>query len=274
MGKNEKENAPNMSAEDNVNSGEFSEEQPYGDRPLYDIKSFDKAHEEAKREYERECMESDREDAQSEDEAEQSSKEAMARVERLNGVFDRLLLPMIIFTVALLVAVAFIPRMAQSCAHGSCAGSAETEQQFDFYEQRKHLHADMADYQSALEEGGYLVMAADEEGNLLAYKQLDSGVEIMDGIVDSHGTPYTALMLTTGEGEAATEITLMVYTRTVMLAIAERGGETRSAVYESDTFAPDPSNSDITAVSEWVSSEQLASMLSQYMEDMSAVLRK
>lgn len=206
---------------------------------------------------------------------ERRKRDPEARVAYLNGIFDRLLLPMLIFTVLVILGAVFIPKIASCDPGGSRTESAadapaDVRPAFDLYTARSRMYLDMSAAQAKLEAVGYLVMD-DGTGNIVAYKQLDDGLEILEHVKDTEGTPYTALTETTGEGETAAETTLMVYTRNVMLAIVKRGEETRSAVF-TDGFAPDASDSDCGALLEWCEAEKLESMLARYEADMTAAL--
>ncbi|MBE6754674.1 MAG: hypothetical protein E7559_10075 [Ruminococcaceae bacterium] len=254
------------------------EEQPYGSRPLFSEGGLDKEQRQALREYESELAESEKPAQQEENSDEETVRQASEKVARLNSIFDRLMLPIIIFTVLVIIGAGLLPKACASCSGDTLAeiDSAVLPPQtvFSFYSARAKLLENIAPYREILQGAGYFIMEDEENSEeFIAYKQLDSGLEIMENVIDSQGTHYTALMLEQGEGEQKTAVTLMVYTENVMLAVAERGEDTRSAVFDSGIMNMSASNTDAVAVFEYVSADTLSSMQKQYEQEMEKLLR-
>lgn len=195
------------------------------------------------------------------------------RVERMNGIFDRLILPMILFTIAVFVGFAVIPKLAD-CA--SCGGkqpsaeipSANEQTDSDFYSMRAIL-LDDEECLSLFEAAGYTLM--ESGGSTVAYRQLDSGVMIIENLRDSNGQPYSAICLK--DEQKGTDTTIMLYSSSIFLVLVDTADGSVSAIFDNDEFlsAPSAADAEQEAVLALVSSAALSSMTEQYKEATLAV---
>lgn len=191
------------------------------------------------------------------------------RVERMNSIFDRLILPMIIFTVVVFAGFAVIPKLG-SCT--DCSGkppaenvpSASEQSDDDFYSMRAILLAD-EDCLSLFEAAGYTVMDNGESGKV-AYRTLDSGVMIIENLRDSNGQPYSAISLK--DEQAGTDTTIMLYSSSIFLVLVDTAEGSVSAIFDNDEFICASSSTDAEqeAVLALVNSAELGNMMEQYKE--------
>ncbi len=200
------------------------------------------------------------------------------RVDKMNGIFDRLILPMILFTLAVFVIFGLIPKL------GSCSCSPEpdvTEQpaqtdstQTDFYALRAVLLDDIEEYRALFEAAGYTVMQTDESSMPLAYRQLDSGAEIIDNLYDSGNTCYSVIYRT--DADNGIETNIMIYGRSLFLVMITVDGQNTSAVFYSEDFtaAVSPADTAQTDVLSLVTSESLAALLGEYKTSMSQIFEQ
>lgn len=186
----------------------------------------------------------------------------------MNSIFDRLILPMIIFTVVVFAGFSIIPKLG-SCM--SCSGKAPAEntasadvQSDDFYSMRAMLLAD-DDCLSLLEEAGCTIMDNGESGKV-AYRSLDSGVMIIENLRDSNSQPYSAICLK--DEQKGTDTTIMLYSSSIFLVLVDTAEDSVSAIFDNDEFicAPSAADAEQEAVLALVSPENLSSMIEQYKE--------
>lgn len=191
------------------------------------------------------------------------------RVERMNSIFDRLILPMIIFTVAVFIGFAVIPKLG-SCT--DCGGKAPAEEtpsvseQSDenFYSMRAMLLADEGCL-DLFEAAGYTIMDNGESGKV-AYRKLDSGVMIIENLRDSNNQPYSAICFK--DEQKGTDTTIMLYSSSIFLVIVDTAEGSVSAIFDNDEFicAPSAADAEQEAVLALVDSAALISMTEQYKE--------
>lgn len=195
------------------------------------------------------------------------------RVERMNSIFDRLILPMIIFTAVVFIGFAVVPKLG-SCI--SCDGAkaedtpAVSVQGDDFYSLRALLLAD-EDCMSLFESAGYTIIDNGDSGNV-AYRKLDSGVMIIENLRDSNSQLYSAICLT--DSQAGTDTTIMLYSDSIFLVLVDVSGEPISALFDSESFTLPPSAIDTQreAVLALVSAETLSDMVAQYKQSTLSVV--
>lgn len=168
------------------------------------------------------------------------------KVERMNRIFDQLVLPIIVFTVVMAVISGFIFKPA-GCAENLAADLAPVEEITpvpDPYLMRKILLEDTGSNRTIFEQGGYTVVETEQSG-FVAYCQLDEYTQIFDGITDSSGNRYSAVMYENG----SLDVTIRIYSDTVFLVEANNGAQSASAIFRDDSFAAWTSGSDADAAS-------------------------
>ena len=205
---------------------------------------------------------------------EKEKRDPQERVDRMNSIFDRLVLPMLIFTLALFVAFGVIPKI-KTCASAGEQPPAASEQQDtpqdaqpqSPYARREELLSDFETNAVLFEAAGYVL--ADNDGGIVAYRALDSGLEIFENMKDSNG--YRVSVLSLEEGERRVVVT--VYSERIFLVTASVGDDSAAAIFGSDSFIADVSASDTDQedVLRLVGSDVPAQMVAQYLESVAAV---
>lgn len=185
------------------------------------------------------------------------------KVERMNHIFDQVVLPILIFTVIMAVISAIIIK-PESCVSGyadDLAPVEDTRAELDPYLIRQVLLEDMESSRSIFEQGGYTVVESEQSG-LVAYCKLDENTRIFDNIADSSGSRYSAVMY---ESDGIS-VTVRVYSETIFLVEATDGDRIASAVFRNDDFSMWTSSSDADAagVFELISAGQLSGLAEQY----------
>ena len=111
-------------------------------------------------------------------------EKAQDKVDRMNYVFDKLIVPMLAFIVVFIVAVSLLPKdfncysCAKDCSE-SCAEKEKIEAQIDFYNRRNALTSNIEGNRSVFESNGWEVRD-DLDVNPVAVKTLESGVVIKE----------------------------------------------------------------------------------------------
>lgn len=198
---------------------------------------------------------------QIESSAEKNERNAAEKLERMNGIFDRLIVPMLIFSALFIICVGLIPKWAASCAQNNGLSAQDDiviSESYSFYQSRARLLANIESSAEVFEQHGY-VLVEDENAGTVAYRRLESGTEIMDNLIDQHGNRYSVVTATVGD----TVVTLMIYSRDAFLAMAKQGENQWSAVLDSENFAA-VSSSDAAELFEHVTAQQLAALLDEY----------
>ncbi|MBQ9993531.1 MAG: hypothetical protein IJP17_02330 [Clostridia bacterium] len=199
-------------------------------------------------------------------------KDPAERVERMNGIFDRLVLPMLLFTLAIFLIFGVAPKVI-SCDKQDSSTVTENASQGDFYASRAALLTDMENNLTRFETAGYILVDDDSTGTV-AYKKLDSGTEIMENLCDVNGNIFSAVSSARTIGEKDADVTIMVYSGSLFLVSVTVGEETTSAIFGSDMFLPPISGSDedISAVLALVPSDDLAEMMEEYRQALRVVM--
>ena len=193
------------------------------------------------------------------------STDPVEKVERMNRIFDQLVLPMIIFTAIMAVVSAFILK-PESCVRSfadDLAPVEDVQSQPDPYIMREVLLEKMEINRSIFELGGYTVVETEQSG-LVAYCQLDEYTQIFDNIADSSGSRCSAVVYE----KDGLSVTLRVYSKTIFLVEASDGVQTLSAVFRDEDFGTWTSSSDADAagVLSLVPAQQLSGLLDMYEE--------
>ncbi len=185
------------------------------------------------------------------------------KVERMNRIFDQVVLPIIIFTVIMAVISAIIIK-PESCVSGYADDLAPVEDvrtELDPYLMREVLLEDMAANRSIFEQGGYTIVETEQSG-LVAYCQLDECTQIFDNVSDGSGGRYSAVMYE----KDGLSVTVRIYSGTIFLVEASDGQQRLSAIFRDDRFATWTSGSDADAgaIFELISAQQLADLAERY----------
>lgn len=190
---------------------------------------------------------------------------SQAKVDKMNRLFDRLILPIIGFTILVFVAFSIIPNIVKGCSSerddGPPSGSQEYLSRLDAYVLRDVLLEDMEANRPVFEDGGYTVVENDG-GNYVAFIELQDGTQIFDNMIDSSGNVYSAVMRTKDDRK----VTVMIYAQTLFLAVVTDKGETSSSIFRSADFSSYPSDSDADAqaVLSLAPAEELTDMVEVY----------
>lgn len=185
------------------------------------------------------------------------------RVEHMNRIFDRLVLPMIIVTVVIFGGFAIFSK--PSC---SCITSSELTGQDDgvnaapnAYVLRKVLLEDMEKNRGIFEAGGY-TLVENEASGWVAYIALDEQTEVFDNLTDGSGGRYSAVTLDDGQRK----IVVRIYSEHVFLVEVVSDDSSRSAVFCDDGFATFTSGSDadVADVLSVVSAQELSELTGLY----------
>lgn len=195
---------------------------------------------------------------------EKSNKtDPVEKVERMNRIFDQLVLPMIIFTVIMAVISAFIFK-PESCVKGYADDLTPVEDvqpELDPYLMREVLLEDMDRNRSIFEQGGYTIVETEQSG-AVAYCVLDDCTQVFDNVADSSGSRYSAVIYE----KDGLSVTIRIYSSTIFLAEVSDGAQLYSAVFRDENFTAWTSSSDAGAedVLSLVSAQKLAGLLDMY----------
>lgn len=186
-------------------------------------------------------------------------------MDKMNGIFDRLVLPILLFTAAVFVIFGVVPKLG-SC--GQQTAEQELAAQEDFYALRTVLLSDMDGCRDIFEAAGYTVMESEGSDELIAYRALDSGAEIIDNLHDSSGTAYSVIYRT--DPDTGVETNIMIYDKALFLVMIAADGQNTSAVFYDEGFTADASSSDLGQrdVLALVTAESLTSLLEEYKASM------
>lgn len=186
------------------------------------------------------------------------------KVERMNRIFDQVVLPAIIFTVIMFIVTAFI--LKPSCGVGDAFDELvpvenDSQQNLDPYLMREVLLEDLEGNRSIFERGGYTMVETEQSG-LVAYCQLDEHTQIFDNVADSSGSHYSAIMYE----KDGLNVTLRIYSDSIFLVETSDGTRTLSAIFRDDEFTTWTSGSDADAggILTVVSARQLSELVGQY----------
>lgn len=198
------------------------------------------------------------------------------RVERMNSIFDRLVLPAILFTVIILIVLGFVTDCngCNGCTEQDADQNAQQDSNdaTDVYALRELLLSDIEGNRDIFESAGYTVMSLDGADEPIAYRELSSGAQIIEGLKDSSDTTYSIIYRT--DPDTGTETNLMIYGKSLFLVLVKFDGGSLSAVFYDESFTHDTSGSDSgqQEVIELVSQESLTELLSEYKKSLLSVV--
>jgi len=211
---------------------------------------------------------------------EKAVKKADARVGRLNRIFDRLILPMIGFTVTLAI---FAALFGGSCMD-SCAGklladgpAADTENgaavsvNKDFYQKRDKIMSKIDENRDLLTQNGFIVSDQYDE-NLAARKNYDDDTYSIDYFAD--GKCRAILRQNAGEDADYISVVLGIYSEGLVTVDLSAGDRLYLAAFTDDGFiSPSPNNIDAAEkILEIVPREYLRELLAMYKDAWTPVL--
>jgi len=207
---------------------------------------------------------------------EKAVKKADARVGSLNRIFDRLILPMIGFTVALAI---FAALFGGSCMD-SCAGkllAADTEDgaavsgSKDFYQKRDKIMSKIDENRDLLTQNGFIVSDQYDE-NLAARKNYDDDTYSIDYFAD--GQCRAILRQNAGEDADYISVVLGIYSEGLVTVDLSAGDSLYLAAFTDDGFInPSPNNIDAAEkILEIVPREVLRELLAMYKDAWAPVL--
>ena len=192
------------------------------------------------------------------------SNDPAVKVERMNRIFDHVVLPMILFTVVMFIVSAVIFRP------DSCSGKKEelsapavSQEKLDAFLMREVLLEDMESNRTIFEQGGYTVVETEQSGPV-AYLQVDDNTQIFENVADGTGGRYSAVIYEKDE----LSVTVRIYSGTIFLVEAAVGDDSESAIFRDEQFCTWTSggDSDAAMVLEIVSAEKLSDMIDTYKE--------
>ncbi len=186
------------------------------------------------------------------------------KVERMNRIFDRVVLPIIAFTAVMLVITAVILK-PESCAKDFADTMTPVEDNVstepDAYLLREVLLEDMDSNYPIFEQGGYTVVETDESG-YVAYRFIDEHTEIFENLTGSGDIPCSAVIY----NDEVLSVTVRIYSGKIFLVEASSGEKSASAIFRDDRFATwtSGSDADAQAVLELADSRFLSGLVEQY----------
>ncbi len=190
---------------------------------------------------------------------EKQKRDPQERVDNMNSIFDRIVLPMLIFTVVMFVVLG----VTQKCS-GSSEDSARHPQadavQTSPFDRRERLLDDIDANADLFEAAGYTLI---DNGDTVAYRKLDSGAEIFENMKDSNG--YRVSIITfEAEGRS---IVISVYSENIFLVSVKSETASASAIFDNTAFseAASPSDRDRAEVLKLAESRELSELLEQYL---------
>jgi len=193
--------------------------------------------------------------------------DAVEKVERMNRVFDHVVLPAIAFTVVMFIITAVM--LKPSCGTSKPEQDSEqvgtgVQQKLDAYLVREVLLDDMEKNRGIFEQGGYTVVETEQSG-LVAHRQIDENTEVFDNITDGSGNRYSAVMY---ENDTVS-VTVRIYSERIFLVETKKDNGVLSAVFRDEKFSQWTSGSDADAGSiiELVTSEKLTALVEMYKQN-------
>lgn len=208
---------------------------------------------------------------------EKKKRDPDERVSHMNEIFDKYVLPLLGFTLAVFIVFGVIAPAVRSCGEKGQESAEPAGREYssaEFYIRRSLLLDKLASNTDLFESGGYLLLDR-EQGGYIAYKQLEGGDEILENVVDPNGNIYSAVMSRDGYGKDKdkSNLTLMIYSGTLFLAIAEEEDGTYSALFKNESFSFETSDSDCRKLAEKVPASEWSRMLKEYRENLTPLLR-
>lgn len=172
----------------------------------------------------------------------EKEKKAVDKVQRMNGIFDKLILPMIAFSLIVFAVFGIIPAVSESCESGGSGGASPDysintgSSDDEFYAARKVLMSDMEGNRTLLEQNGY-ELSNDYGANLTARRQYDDNTYAVEYCEDMFGC-FAIVRYIPGEGETAaySSISLVVYSGTLISVEVASAEGTLSAVFTDEAF--------------------------------------
>ena len=201
---------------------------------------------------------------------EREKRDPQERVDHMNSIFDRLVLPMIIFTLAVFFIFGVIPKLG-GCGDKTAEQSEAETTAASPYTLREALLSDIVGNKSIFEAAGYTVTEVD--GRTVAYRKLDSGVEIFDNMKDSND--YSFSLISRADEASGTETDIMLYSESIFLVVVKSGEDQASAIFSDDSFSCPPSgaDADMEEVLALVSADTLSGMVNEYLASVESVVK-
>ncbi len=209
------------------------------------------------------------------------------RVAHMNSLFDRYVVPLVLFTLLVFVIFGVVVPAAKGCSSRSDNQSTGYSSG-EFYVRRSALLDDIEGNREYFESCGYLVMN-DDNGGTVAYRKTDAGNEIIDNVTDGNGSGYSAILGRNDYGESIEKnnVTIMLYSSNAILVMSEEKDGVHSAVFHDEKFSVvdshpqsvsggDTSASDTAdqeAILELVGSERLLKLLDDYKQSLTDVIK-
>ena len=113
------------------------------------------------------------------------------RVTHMNEVFDKYVIPLLGFTLAVFIVFGLIAPAVRSCSAKTkpAEQSGREYSSAEFYIRRSLLLDRLVSESDVFESGGYTLLDSDD-GRKIAYKKLDSGDEVLENAADTSGGVY------------------------------------------------------------------------------------
>lgn len=199
-------------------------------------------------------------------------EKAQEKVDRMNYVFDKLIVPMLAFVVLFIVVVSLLPKdfscysCAKSCSH-DCAEQKKAEDSADFYKKRNALTSNINGNRAKFEANGWEVRD-DLDVNPVAVKTLESGVTIKE----YYDAVYYNRAILRCEREVSesdtgwSTIVLGIYSESCITVDVYAGGALYSTLFTNEEFTAWTSGDDFEAgrILSLTTREKLKSLLDEY----------
>ena len=201
------------------------------------------------------------------------------RVAHMNEIFDKYIVPMLLFTLAVVLIFGVAVPLVRSCSDKSGSGREDGGQRdyssAEFYIRRSLLLDGVASDTDIFENAGCMVLD-DGNGGKTLYAKLDDSCEIFENVTDPNGNRYSAVTAADSYGESTDRknLTLMIYSSTLFLAIAEEEDGTYSALFDNESFIYPASDTDAHDLLYKVSPAQWSRMLEEYKQWLTPLLRQ
>ena len=194
------------------------------------------------------------------------------KVERMNHIFDHVVLPLVAVVIVLSVITAVM--LKPSCGKGEEPKNpqmqTETMPQPDAYLMRRVLLDDMESNRGIFELGGYTVVETEQSG-LVAFLQKDECTQYFENVADSSGGRYSAVVY----DKDGLSVSVRVYSEHAFLVEVSDADRSAAAVFRDDKFTTWTSGGDAGAneVLSVASADLLTGLVEEYKQNILSLVQ-